>query len=469
MTSFDFDSTAKRTLALVTTEAATTQHKATQQTQAIADGRANPTGPGAEVCYFVKRECYLYKLDGVWQLGDPVRRAGIEKHLMSQCFAFSDEDIKACLDNSTHYIANLVDCMPGKPQFFVEDGKGYLNSYVPPTLVPAPGPYPRIARVIQNIVDGDPAAMEYVFNWCARLVQNPGAISGVALVFTGKKGTGKSSLGEFLAPILGEQNCVRNLDDRTVHDGRNAVFATKLLVCAEEVNVRDGLMPRLKAWITNSKVVVDTKFVPEYEATNRMSWIMASNELRPVPVEGSDDRRFSVFANFKEPTEEYKAMIASLYTLAHLNEGGMREVAAFAHALLNHKVDEVAATTVYDNAARRDLAEASRTSAEMFVDTLAEIGADGVHATHALALYDVKATDWDGLGGPTAEDLYKMYRVFCDANGVQACRSPTFFRALSAYKPAWDETRRVSASVNLKRPRVYVSVPRSGVLDSAGD
>ena len=165
------------------------------------------------------------------------------------------------------------------------------------------------------MVDGDPAGYAWLWNWMAAKYQNPGARSMTAPVFQGAQGIDKTKLGLIFAELLGAENtaCISQPD---IDSSFNGHFVGKLLVIADEVVNQENLKDTasvLKKYLTDPRVMVNIKNVPQYEVNNRMSWWFTSNSLTPAKVEGPNDRRYTVFSAMKPPTAEYKAMLEGIH------------------------------------------------------------------------------------------------------------------------------------------------------------
>ncbi|MCJ2048398.1 hypothetical protein MKL01_01510, partial [Methylobacterium sp. J-070] len=59
-------------------------------------------------------------------------------------------------------------------------------------------------HIKEVLADNDVAAANYIFKWVAWAVQHPAERAQAALVFKGKKGTGKGTLGNALCQIFGQ-------------------------------------------------------------------------------------------------------------------------------------------------------------------------------------------------------------------------------------------------------------------------
>jgi hypothetical protein len=80
----------------------------------------------------------------------------------------------------------------------------YMNFWRGFDVMPSPAGSYNIFRdhLFNNVCDGDPDLFQYVFGWMAHIVQKPRERLGTAIVLRGRRGTGKSKVGEVLGSLL---------------------------------------------------------------------------------------------------------------------------------------------------------------------------------------------------------------------------------------------------------------------------
>jgi hypothetical protein len=134
---------------------------------------------------------------------------------------------------------------------------------------------------------------EYFLKWLAFKIQQPGLGAGTMPVLRSCQGVGKDQLMRFFAYILGEKYClvVTNISD--VMDKSTGLMENKLVVCFSEISFDDSRRheENLKRLITDSKIVVERKYVPQYENRLCASFMGFTNNFNAIKF-GSDDRRF---------------------------------------------------------------------------------------------------------------------------------------------------------------------------------
>jgi hypothetical protein len=115
-------------------------------------------------------------------------------------------------------------------------------------------------HLLNNVCDGDPELFKYVFGWMAHIVQRPRERPGTALVLIGRRGTGKSKVGEVLGSLFPAHYF--QVDDARYITGQfNEHMASCLLLQAEEAiwagdKAAEG---RLKGLITSEMQMMSPK------------------------------------------------------------------------------------------------------------------------------------------------------------------------------------------------------------------
>jgi Family of unknown function (DUF5906) len=137
-------------------------------------------------------------------------------------------------------------------------------------------------------------------------VQNPADRAEVALVFRGKKGTGKGTLGNALVIIFGRHGThisqKEHLAGRFNYHLRDACF-----LFADEAywpgdKSAEGALKRL---ITEPDLFIEGKGQNAFPAPNLLHVMMASNEEWIVPA-GENERRFAVFDVSEEKMQDHE-------------------------------------------------------------------------------------------------------------------------------------------------------------------
>jgi hypothetical protein len=147
----------------------------------------------------------------------------------------------------------------------------------------------------------------YLLGWMAHLVQKPRERPGIALVMRGRKGTGKTVVGDVLGSLFAPHYFPVD-DARYVTGQFNMHMSSCLLLQSDEAlwagdKAAEG---RLKGLLTSRIQMIEAKGVDPVRMENRVRVIMTSNEDWVVPATG-DERRFFVLdvAPYAEQNNEY--------------------------------------------------------------------------------------------------------------------------------------------------------------------
>jgi hypothetical protein len=180
----------------------------------------------------------------------------------------------------------------------------------------------------------------YLLDWMADLVQNPGGIRpGVSIVLRGGRGTGKGLFATSLGKIFGSH--FLHLRDQNHLTGRfNAHHKDALLLFADECfwagnKTSEGL---LKGIITEETIQIEAKGKDPFEVENHIRLIVASNEDWVIPA-GMDERRFFCL----DLSEDYKQDISYWNPIwEETRKGGIE---AMLYDLLRREYDPISLKT----------------------------------------------------------------------------------------------------------------------------
>jgi hypothetical protein len=147
------------------------------------------------------------------------------------------------------------------------------------------------------MVNHNDAGREYVLNWLSQIVQQPGFLPGIALVFKSSQGAGKNIYLELFNQMLGKNlfyetvNPVQDLMSRFSLGRKNRV-----LINVDETNSRDtySYSDQLKNYITSPHYNYEKKGIDPITLRNFNRFVFTTNNSCPVRIE-EGDRRFVVF------------------------------------------------------------------------------------------------------------------------------------------------------------------------------
>ncbi|RKH40303.1 hypothetical protein D7Y23_34955 [Corallococcus sp. AB050B] len=288
-----------------------------------------------------------------------------------------------------------------------EDETLSVNTWEAPVLLPVPGDWPDVRRVLLWLAE-DETGLDWLLNWIAFKVQQPGSRPGTAILLQGPPGSGKNVLYRVLAHLLGPSNCVQ-IGEADLSKPYNLHFAPKLLIFANELldnHKRGGsLGDGLKATITDGEVFLESKGVARTPATNRAALLAATNRTKPIEIE-EGDRRWTVFHNKAKPAEHthpdlgltHREFLESLHAPGEddaFTPEFMRQVAAFAHDMGARTVDVRRVRRPHVNASREELQQLSEPVTEQFLRELSESPDP-----------DSQLRDW-AMNGPLANVIHR--------------------------------------------------------------
>jgi putative DNA primase/helicase len=171
---------------------------------------------------------------------------------------------------------------------------------------------------------------EYVLDWCAYPLQNPGAKLPTAIVIHGGQGCGKNLYAEAVMACYGDFGKV--IDQDCLEDKHNDFFSKKLLLVADEVVGRSDryhVVNKLKGIITGKKIRINPKNIASYDEKNHINLFFLANGFIPVVIEQDDRRHLVIYVPEKREKEFY------IKVKNQIDNGG---IAAFFHFLLNRSL-----------------------------------------------------------------------------------------------------------------------------------
>lgn len=419
-----------------------------------------------QFCFFVPLEKFVFKVGDKWAFSEAVGREGIMHYILDAGRPL--HEVKEILEEKSYMRAYGAEVVPGATPIVVrtEDERPIINLWVPPTLQPKPGEYPRLQRVFEWLTDNDKEGERWLKHWMAWKVQDPAVCPKVAVVITTVQGGGKGTLAAAMAQMLGPENC-ETIKREQLENRFNGRWIQKLFVLADEILSGDDtkdITASLKVYIDGNTVELEKKNRDQKSVRNRLAWMFASNDpVSPILIE-EHDRRYTIFSNHKVLPEDYRRMFLSMFTgdRSKPTPDFLDEIAALNYELLSLKVDKDWVSKPYDNATRRSLIAMSRPSYEAFFDAIAERGFDEVLAevTYNAMHLSGRRDEWYFAEPPnvavSSAMFYQIYSEFCKQSGSRPVRRNKLARAIKHLQPGWESiqlTRKVGDVV--VRPRCY--------------
>jgi putative DNA primase/helicase len=308
--------------------------------------------------------------------------------------------------------------------------------------VPKAGICDKLIGLLHHMCSGEDNAIDtaaWVIKWLAYPIQNPGAKMRTALVIHGPQGTGKNLFFEVVMAIYGRYG--RIIDQPAIDDKHNDWASAKLFMIADEVVARSDLYHiknKLKCFITGEWIRINPKNVTAYEERNHVNLVFLSNERMPVVIEEDDRRHCVIWTPPKKEPDYYKAINDEI------NNGG---IAALHDWLLNINLGD------FDEHAKPPMTQAK--------EELLELSKDNV-----LRFYE----DWIGgelneneditcIYPALSEDLYDLYKTWCNRQGVRPSPMYKFIDHISKRPGVAKDRKRYINGAEKNNPRTFIYPP----------
>ena len=211
----------------------------------------------------------------------------------------------------------------------VVDGK--FNLWQGFAIEPKKGKWSKLYFHISEVIGASYAAPEtvYLFQWVAWVLQHPTQAAEVILVLQGDKGTGKGEFLRLLWYIFGA-HALQISDRKHLVGSFNRHLQQVCFLYADEAfwpgdKAGEGVLKRLA---TEPTLTIEPKGIDAYEAPNRLSIAMSSNERWIVPA-SARERRYAVLtvsSRHQQDFEYFADLRREIY-----EEGGAE---AFLHEML---------------------------------------------------------------------------------------------------------------------------------------
>ncbi len=189
-------------------------------------------------------------------------------------------------------------------------GPNCVNLYRGLSTVPVEGSHGAIIKLLDHLVDGDAVVREWILDWIAYPLQNPGAKMPTSVIMHGDEGSGKNLFWEIVRDIYGEYGSVVGQDQ--LEDKFNDWISRKLFIIGDEVLSRQEmrhLKGKLKAMISGKEIKINTKMMPLRSETNHVNMVFLSNELQPNALDATDRRYCVVWTPQKLNQFFYKSVV----------------------------------------------------------------------------------------------------------------------------------------------------------------
>jgi hypothetical protein len=193
------------------------------------------------------------------------------------------------------------------------DRRTFINTYRPTFPEPDQRREAECGRIIETHLSrliGDPFIERMLLDWCAYLIQTPGAKILWCPVIYGPEGAGKTVLAEALAACLGQSNS-KKVSAHAVIDSKWTEWAADTqLVVVSEIRVvgesRHAVMNKLKELITDETIPIEQRNADTRTVKNYGNYYLTSNHDDALSLT-ANDRRYFVIATKPRCEAEVKA------------------------------------------------------------------------------------------------------------------------------------------------------------------
>jgi hypothetical protein len=220
----------------------------------------------------------------------------------------TDENGDVVQNASTHA---LEDCrlnvvtrafyIPWAGSLFDLDGVPHVNRYRPSTVPEAVQKLSAEGRAavelvlthIRLICGNRPGVMQYVMDWLAHNVQNPGVKIRWAILIKGIEGDGKTLLAQLLSAMMGKPN-IKQVSPKVLGTDFTSWGTGSCVAVLEEIKLtghnRYDILNALKPYITNDSVEIHQKGKDTYDAPNTVNYLAFTNFADALPLNDTERR-----------------------------------------------------------------------------------------------------------------------------------------------------------------------------------
>lgn len=150
-------------------------------------------------------------------------------------------------------------------------------------------------HIYENMCGSDDTLFDWLMTWLSHIIQRPDQKPGSTIVITGDKGTGKSTLFDYINRLLGKHGITVAQRKQIVGQFNGHLATTLLMVCEEAFWAADPQAEGvLKDMITNKSMLIERKGCDPIQSSNYTRMALISNSRWVVPASLKDERRFFV-------------------------------------------------------------------------------------------------------------------------------------------------------------------------------
>lgn len=343
----------------------------------------------------------------------------------------------------------------------IVNGKSVVNLYNPPSIKPQEGDYkPWIDFMTQLIPDEK--ERHYMLRWIATLYAKPEVRMIYApLLISNQTGTGKSTLGQIVAELVGRHN-TSFPSEQIVASEFNSWVAQKRLIVVNEIYAGASwkMFTKLKDLITEPNITLRKMFNDPIDISNWAHFLMFSNSFAALKIDAQDRRIFV-------PTVTEERWGDENWTKFHswLDSGGYSIIA---HWALNFGDYVKRGERAPETERKSEIIESSQSKAHQKIEELVSLIKDEdkpivISLTHAL--------EW--LEAVTKAKVYEpplqIRKIFCECGLTDqkdiGLKNRVSYKSQLTYfllnKKAVDTVAKMGDSEAIKKLKEFVHLPAS--------
>jgi hypothetical protein len=260
----------------------------------------------------------------------------------------------------------ILNIFPGFKARFVPDADFSDNGYHM-TLIK-----PLLNHIMEVFANNNMDHYRYILSWFAYPIRHL-TKTQKCLVLVGEQGTGKSMVSEFLVKFLYGKpiaSCVDGFDK--ILGDFNPVLSNKMYIAIDEASI-DGnsstyraYFERFKSYLVSDTISINDKNEKLIILDNHLSYLVNSNNFRPVLVE-EGDRRYAIFevSNIRKNNVEYFNNLSKTLT----QDAGDALYTYFLSNLFDY-IEDIPFINPPCSNIKKEVIDLSKKSYEIYIDNL---------------------------------------------------------------------------------------------------
>jgi energy-coupling factor transporter ATP-binding protein EcfA2 len=310
-------------------------------------------------------------------------------------------------------------------------------------------------HIYENICESNDTYFAWFMTWLSMLFQQPENKPGSTVVITGEKGTGKSTLFDYINQLLGRHGITVSQRKQIVGQFNGHLATTLLMVCEEAFWAADPQAEGvLKDMITNKSVLIEKKGYDPIQSQNYTRLALISNNDWVVPASLKDERRFFVLRCSSARRGDLAFFGAIRKQMEE--EGGLE---AMMHELMTYEPLNGTFASLYNPPVTAHLQTQQIESLSGIQKFMLELVRSGVYETHddkvaQIELNEDKETIVPAVDVRSAIEDYVRFRFASD-------KAKTSYDDISAVVQDWFGAREVKMLVDgqTNKKRMFVFPP----------